>query len=1122
MLRDHVRHRQIRPVADPPGRRARRPSEDRRAPRLLSPVRIFATVLLTWLVTDPLPAAPAGADPGFLLYSTEGNRLRRFDIDSIGTANLIEDILVDRASAGEAGGADPTGTFRDMNGMICIFPDGSGRFITGEDTGQPSPPPGWGVFLPNGEQVGKLTATYFVPQAEPFGCAFDVNGILFTTEVGAQGLGPGNGQLIMWFPPYDHFPGPPGAYPDTDEPSGNFCKLATDIGTAGSIAIDTQGRVYVAASGELQVHRFSPPFPTSPDAAGGCGSSDSLGSPMADTVNREVFIPPVVGTLSTFSGLAFAPNGNLYASSVFTGEIFEFDLDGNLVRRVLDPPEPPPEVSTGSPQGIAVDEDGTLYYADLNLEGTLPDIGPGSNGKVWRIRFDAANDPLSPEIVRQDLAFPDGVAVVAGDLEPIEWRTYCGGESRRFFNPSESTLTPANIDQLAVKWTFLTDAIVTASPTVARVNVPGEGRIAVVYVQSWDANIYALRLRDGSELWRFTTDSQPGAAFPNASSVHVENAGGQERVYVGAGEFLYCLDAVTGDELWRFAAGTGCVDPPGLCGFSGERNEIESSPIVAQGMVFFGMDVNDREGGKGGFYALDADDGRMVWFFDLESGATCIPDPADEIRGFDGYHTAEDLQLPSDFFSTRTGCNFDRTGTGCGNVWSSPALDLERELLYFASSNCDTDNVPETLRPPPPMPPHDEAVVALHLDGTPAWRWRPREVDDADLAFGAVPNLFTARIEGVEREVVGVGNKDGTYYVLDRDGENEITGVRWDDAEPSDLPYWATNVVPGGPVGGIIATAAVDDAADRIYFGTAPGSGDVLNPQRPTVHALDAGSGAVLWQNTGEVNADATFAPTSAAPGIVFAGSVTSGKLRSYDATNGEMLGSISVGFALPSAPAIIDGLVVVGAGIGARSDPPDLTSNIPQPVTALCVPGTPACAVDVPVSGDRLRVVHREGKQPRSVLLVASTDPEITPPLAGEAAAPTRVGATLRLINPVTGEALGIHLPASGWSERRGEPAGANGYRYRDRGRDRGPCRSAVLRPGRLHARCVDNQPLFTLDEAQQEALAAALELGNEITYCMRFGGTVDRDVPRGSHPRSRGVFAAKDAPVPVACPLP
>src|SRR4029453_13847020 len=171
--------------------------------------------------------AAAAADSGELLYSTEGNRLRRYDLDTIDQPPLVEDILVEQASASEEGGAAPAGKFRDINGMICPFPDGSGRFVAGEDTGQPNPPPGWGVFAASGKQVGKLTATYN-NFGEPFGCAFTPDGILFTTDTGNQGFGTPNGQLIMWFPPYDRFPGAPATYPNSAR-STNFCQIATDI-----------------------------------------------------------------------------------------------------------------------------------------------------------------------------------------------------------------------------------------------------------------------------------------------------------------------------------------------------------------------------------------------------------------------------------------------------------------------------------------------------------------------------------------------------------------------------------------------------------------------------------------------------------------------------------------------------------------------------------------------------------------------------------------------------------------------------------------------------------------------------------------------------------------------------
>jgi hypothetical protein len=359
-----------------------------------------------------LAATPGVAASQELLYAPEGNRLRRYDLDTLdGEGAPLEELLFENATLDPEHG-------RDINGMVCALPDGSGRFVAGEDGGQPHPPAGWGVLTPDGRQVGKLTPTALAAKSEPYGCAFDAAGRLFTTEVGRKFFGGANGQLMVWFPPFERFPGAPGAYPHTDATSDGYCKLATDIGTAAGVAVDAQGRVYVAAASGLEVLRFSPPFPTSDDAEGGCGRHDVTGAPLADTVQRERFLGPLprLGML-TYSGLAMAPNGDLYVASVLTGRIAEFDPDGRLVRLVLVPPDWLPPHPTGHPQGLAVDAHGTLYYADLDLEIDLSGIHPGPDGKLWRIRFDAAGEPLAPELVARGLAFPDGLGVLPGDLE---------------------------------------------------------------------------------------------------------------------------------------------------------------------------------------------------------------------------------------------------------------------------------------------------------------------------------------------------------------------------------------------------------------------------------------------------------------------------------------------------------------------------------------------------------------------------------------------------------------------------------------------------------------------------------------------------------------------------------
>ena len=225
-------------------------------PARIQRLRFAAVAVGCGLLSGSAGAAPGPS--GTLLFANEGNRLRRFDVDTLGTPGQLEEIFIPDAAAGG----------RDVNGMICRLPDGSGRYVMGEDSGPAESAAGLGRLRAGRTQVGKLTASYLVAPGRALRLRVRLpTGLLFTTEVGDQSIGETTGQLILWFPPYDVFPGPPGAYPATNARSTNFCKLAIDIGTAGGVAIDADGRVYVTSSSGFQVLRFSPPFPTGTDAA---------------------------------------------------------------------------------------------------------------------------------------------------------------------------------------------------------------------------------------------------------------------------------------------------------------------------------------------------------------------------------------------------------------------------------------------------------------------------------------------------------------------------------------------------------------------------------------------------------------------------------------------------------------------------------------------------------------------------------------------------------------------------------------------------------------------------------------------------------------------------------------
>jgi len=357
-----------------------------------------------------------------VLFSPEGNNLWAYDTappfeaQRVNTANhAFDDAPEDPGDVPQ----DPNGW--DINGQICFRRErGVTLMVSGEDTHQPDPPAGWGIFRLDGasvgdfsiERVGRLVPTYQPTPDGPdnFGCGFLSDGRLVTTDIGNSVTGDANGQLTVWFPPFDRFEVP-------------YCKIDLHLATGQQVWVSPDDDVYVAsprpapepdatASG---VFRYRGPFPTSPDAAGGCGRTDALGSPLADSFRKEKVLAAGEHGLVSPSGVVGTPDGRFYVSSVITGVINEYDADWKYLRTVLSPPAGESigatSYSTGTPLGLALGRDGTLYYADVGIVFRNGGFGPGRrNGSVRRIAF-TNGEPGAPEIVASGLMFPDALGL---------------------------------------------------------------------------------------------------------------------------------------------------------------------------------------------------------------------------------------------------------------------------------------------------------------------------------------------------------------------------------------------------------------------------------------------------------------------------------------------------------------------------------------------------------------------------------------------------------------------------------------------------------------------------------------------------------------------------------------
>jgi polyvinyl alcohol dehydrogenase (cytochrome) len=459
---------------------------------------------------------------------------------------------------------------------------------------------------------------------------------------------------------------------------------------------------------------------------------------------------------------------------------------------------------------------------------------------------------------------PLATAVIPG---PWDWPTY-GHDAQHTFD-GRTTLTESTAKTLRQAWFFPTADAVTATPTVVN---------GVVYVGSWDDYFYAVSLETGKLLWKRRLQSQNAVTpYPGEPHRNMTSDGGlvsssawfqpgsttrPSLVIFGGGYTLYALNAATGAVYWKH-------DYTGQPGRPPDPNEdgtrIFSSPVVSDGLVLFGVDVDGQQDSRGYLVGASLATGDPVWEFqtDVNAEGTILND-------------------------------------GCGSVWSSGTVLPALGLVVYGTADCNFAN----------QEPYAIAILALHIaTGRLAWVYRPAITDlQCDFDFGATANA------GVDAQgsafFLGEGGKDGTYYALD-----PATGAL----------RWSTNVVFGGFSGGFIATTAFD--GQSVYGATALGDfgrfesngSQVCEPhnprdvafQNPTDDAFNSQTGALEWQ----ANNAASFGPTTVAGGMTFNGVALRSVVQVRDAATGRLIVQVNLPQANWSGIATVGDSLVLGLG---------------------------------------------------------------------------------------------------------------------------------------------------------------------------------------------------------------
>lgn len=465
----------------------------------------------------------------------------------------------------------------------------------------------------------------------------------------------------------------------------------------------------------------------------------------------------------------------------------------------------------------------------------------------------------------------------------FDWPMYGRDLHHTFSNP-HSLINPGNVASLKRLWDFPTGDAVSASPAVVN---------GVVYVGSWDGYFYAIKVTDGSLLWKFQVDCQntvipippqclapgetsPPRYFTSGGLITSSAAVTKDHVFFAAGRTVYSLNTRDGSLRWKTPI-CGNPDVPNCLADKLDPNQVFSSPAILDDKLFVGHSVDGNIGYRGGIEALDVDTGKILWRFEVDpilKGAQPLTDYRGRAEG--GYNR------------------------GCGNVWSSAAVDEASRLVFFGTADCNNQ----------PLRPYHGAVLALDADtGALRWVYRPEKPNTCDYDFGASPNVIDLRAG----RYLGIGGKDGTYYVLQprtRNSGGELLE--------------AFNVVFGGTGGGFIGSTAF--AGTRVFGATAIGDGgfdgsgrcEPNNPrdlpvQEPSMHAFDLVQGQVAWQQQNNHSA----AASTVTNGVVFSGliGIEPFAVNAYDAASGALLASFPAAGSVNSAAVPVGEMLFFGTG---------------------------------------------------------------------------------------------------------------------------------------------------------------------------------------------------------------
>ncbi|MGC1462802.1 MAG: PQQ-binding-like beta-propeller repeat protein [Terracidiphilus sp.] len=345
----------------------------------------------------------------------------------------------------------------------------------------------------------------------------------------------------------------------------------------------------------------------------------------------------------------------------------------------------------------------------------------------------------------------------------VGWPVFNGGPDADHYSRL-TQINRGNVGQLKLAWSFDTGEK-GGNPDGPKGGIQDNPLIVgdTLYAYTPTEKVVALEAATGKLKWTF--DSGVAGRQP-VRGVTYWTDGKEKRIFAGVMNFLYCLDAGTGQPVATFGE-NGHVDlRKGLREGLHEDYQKQSIALTTPGIVYKdliivgGRNPESHPAPPGDIRAFDVRTGKLQWTFHT------IPRP-----GEPGYET-----WPPDAWQT----------AGAANNWAGMSLDVEHGIVFVPTGSAvmdfyGGDRVGNDL--------YANTLLALDANtGKLLWHFQGVHHDIWDRDFPAQPALFTLKKNGKTIDALAQITKQSYIYEFDRLTGKPLFPIHEHPYPPSTVP----------------------------------------------------------------------------------------------------------------------------------------------------------------------------------------------------------------------------------------------------------------------------------------------------------------------------------------------